>query len=258
MRDRLLHGWRVAAALSVLSVFVSGVFVMAFAIGPWIRLTSRSELERARRARRCLSWSCRHSAIWGERLGVWRVRVEGGSLLRGERRIVVANHPTMLDAMVLLPLLDDGVCVTRSKHWDRPVMRRIIAAGVFPFDDTGVDVVTACTKRIEEGASVLLFPEGTRSPAAGLNPLMRGAAHIALRTGCDLSPVVLTCEPPLFAKHTSWMAALSQRVEIRARVQPVIPVDEPLRDRMARPVAARQLTDALREVLEKQLERPRV
>ncbi|MFH1124744.1 MAG: lysophospholipid acyltransferase family protein, partial [Pseudomonadota bacterium] len=41
------------------------------------------------------------------------------------------------------------------------------------------------------GASVLIFPEGTRSPDGRLQPFRPGGFHLALRSGCDIMPVVI-------------------------------------------------------------------
>jgi 1-acyl-sn-glycerol-3-phosphate acyltransferase len=251
------RGWRVVAT-GLLIAGIALVVVATVAVGaPWIRLTDSDPARRTRRVRRVVRGTCVRFLRWGQRLGVLRLYVEGAETLRGPGRIVVANHPTMIDAVVLLSLLDDGVCITRRKHWDKPVMRQLIHEAAFPFHEDGAAVVDACTRRIEEGASVVLFPEGTRSPLGGLSPFARGAAHVALRTGSELVPVVMTCDPPTFRKDAPWYRPMDRPFDVRVRVQEPIAVDPELLTRVPRPVAARQLTSQLREVFEKRLARAR-
>ncbi|MEE2662691.1 MAG: lysophospholipid acyltransferase family protein [Myxococcota bacterium] len=257
MLDRLVRGSRVLACGGLLAAFAVVALAAGLFVVPWVRLTSSDEVQPAARVRRAMKRIFRGFVRLGGWLGVLRLRVEGASRLRGPGRIVVANHPTMLDALGLLSLLDDGVCVTRRKHWDRPVFRRVILEAGFPFDGDGVEVVDACVARIEEGASLLLFPEGTRSPARGLHPFTRGAAHIALRTGRDLLPVVVTCDPPAFRKDAPWYRVSHHPIELRIWVLDPISVDPVLRSEVPRPIAARQLTSALCEQLSKQLEHVR-
>ena len=45
--------------------------------------------------------------------------------------------------------------------------------------------------RIRNGASVLVFPEGTRSPDGNLQSFKKGAFHLALKSGCDIIPVAV-------------------------------------------------------------------
>ena len=85
-----------------------------------------------------------------------------------------------------------------------PLLRRVVkAAGYIPNDHPEA-LITAGTESLRQGRSLLLFPEGTRSPAGRLGPFHRGAARIALRSGTDLVPVVITCAPPTLMKGQRW------------------------------------------------------
>jgi 1-acyl-sn-glycerol-3-phosphate acyltransferase len=46
-------------------------------------------------------------------------------------------------------------------------------------------------ERVRKGASVLIFPEGTRSKDGRLQPFKKGGFHLALMSGCDLVPVAI-------------------------------------------------------------------
>ena len=65
-------------------------------------------------------------------------------------------------------------------------------------------MIRACLRHLEAGRSVVIFPEGTRSPAGGLGAFHAGAAFVALRSGRDLVPVLLSCEPSTLTKGRSW------------------------------------------------------
>jgi 1-acyl-sn-glycerol-3-phosphate acyltransferase len=46
-------------------------------------------------------------------------------------------------------------------------------------------------EKIRKGASVVIFVEGTRSPDGNLLPFKKGGFNLALRSGCDINPVVI-------------------------------------------------------------------
>jgi len=54
-----------------------------------------------------------------------------------------------------------------------------------------VKSIALAAQRIRDGASVLIFPEGTRSPDGRLQSFKRGGFNLAFKSGCDIVPVVI-------------------------------------------------------------------
>jgi 1-acyl-sn-glycerol-3-phosphate acyltransferase len=52
-----------------------------------------------------------------------------------------------------------------------------------------VEGMNTAIERIKNGASVVIFPEGTRSPDGRLQPFKRGGFNLALKSGCDIVPI---------------------------------------------------------------------
>src|SRR5258705_8298 len=65
---------------------------------------------------------------------------------------------------------------------------------------------------------VVVVPEGTRSPRGGLRRFQRGAAHIALKSGCPVVPIVITCRPPTLLKGQPWHEVPDRRADWVLRV----------------------------------------
>jgi 1-acyl-sn-glycerol-3-phosphate acyltransferase len=256
MLRRIARAWRVLATGALIAVFAGSVLAAALVLLPWLRLTERDPLARRRRMRRAARRLAERVVGAAERLGVLRVRVEGAGRLRGPGKLVVANHPTLFDALVLLRLLDDAAVVAGRRRWDKPLIRPLLPSAGFPLEE-GPGLVDDCVEQLEQGASLVMFLEGTRSVRGALQPFRRGAAHVALRTGRPLVPVVLTCEPPFFSKDAPWYRASDRPHEIRVRVEEPIGVEDPIASGLPQPAAARQLTAHLRELFEKHLERAR-
>src|SRR5262249_60365367 len=123
-------------------------------------------------------------------------------------------HPTLLDAVFLLALMPQADCVAKQATWTNPFMSGVVSATGYLSNELGNDLVDTCAERLAVGRSVLLFPEGTRSPKGGLGPFQRGAAHVALRAGQPLRAVLLTSDPPGLDRDRRWWQMPTQRLRI--------------------------------------------
>ena len=108
---------------------------------------------------------------------------------------------------------------------------------------------------IATGETLVLFPEGTRSPAGGKHPFRRGAAHVALEARRDVLPVLVTCTPPVLGKRQRWWRIPPRAFELRLRVLDPVPIADYARADLPTPLAARMLTRALDELFAKELQR---
>jgi 1-acyl-sn-glycerol-3-phosphate acyltransferase len=175
------------------------------------------------------------------------------ALLRGPV-LVVANHPSLIDTPLLLTRLPQADFIV-SPDWTRfGLLRPIIdAAGYLRVED-GAAVVQEAVERLRAGHSVVVYPEGSRTPPDGLRPFQRGAAHIALRAGCDIVPVHIGVKPRALMQGQDWTDYPLENPVFR------IEVGEPIRPSLAagaggRALAARRLTGVLEEHFEKRWER---
>jgi 1-acyl-sn-glycerol-3-phosphate acyltransferase len=93
--------------------------------------------------------------------------------------IVLANHPSMLDALVLLSELPQSICY--YKEGMHPIVFSDSAAAMTGFirNDAGIDGIRQAIRHLRAGGNLIVFPEGTRSPVQGLEPFLPGFALIA-------------------------------------------------------------------------------
>jgi 1-acyl-sn-glycerol-3-phosphate acyltransferase len=89
----------------------------------------------------------------------------------------------------------------------------------------------------------VIFPEGTRTVPGEPLQMRRAAANIALRGARVLTPVFITCEPPMLSKHEPWYRIPPRRAHFTLRVGDDIDLEqyrsEPL------PIASRRLNSDL-------------
>lgn len=199
------------------AVFGVGALLVAGAGFPVLRLRSGGRDVAERRAQRLVHVAFRAFAGFMTLLGLIRVTRSGVGRLRGRPpAVVVANHPTLIDVVLLIAAMPQADCVVKQAVWRNRFLRGVArGAGYLP-NGEGPDLVDACAARVRQGRWVLLFPEGTRSPHGQLGAFHRGAAHVALRADCEVVPVVITCDPPILGKDQPWyrMPRLPARISI--------------------------------------------
>lgn len=115
---------------------------------------------------------------------------------QGERferpAVVVANHQSFVDILLLLSLSPRLVMVTNNWVWHSPFFGRIVRFAGFHTTAEGYDrLAEELRKEVADGYSVVIFPEGTRSADREVHRFHKGAFLLAERLGLDIVPVAI-------------------------------------------------------------------
>lgn len=241
------------------AVFGAGALVIAGVVFPFVAWRTEAGPTRERVAQRLIQRGFAFFVWLGTALHLYEVRASGTERLAAKPSLVIANHPTLLDVVFLVAHMPQADCIVKSDAFRNPFLRHVLRiAGYIPNGD-GSEVIDACAARLAAGRSLVMFPEGSRSPETGLRAFKRGVAHIALRSGAPLLPVFLDCDPPALKKGQPWWAVPDRKllftldVDAPVRAQDLLPPGEPL----ATPRAARAITAALQQHFEMKLEAKR-
>ncbi|MGZ8939756.1 MAG: 1-acyl-sn-glycerol-3-phosphate acyltransferase, partial [Limisphaerales bacterium] len=166
--------------------------------------------------------------------------------------IVVANHPTIFDIVVLGSLIPDFNCVVKHKLASSPFLGGCVKAADFVTNDRPQEIIERCMEGFSRSQPLIIFPEGTRSPRVGVHPFSRGAAHLALRSKLPIITAILKCDPPGFTKQVKWYAvpprAMQYTVEF-SKHPPSLDTDSPA----CLSSQARELTTELEQFFRHQL-----
>ena len=117
---------------------------------------------------------------------------------KDQPRIYMANHTSYFDIFALLSSLPvDFKFIVKQELMRLPIfglaMRRAGYIGIEREDPRkALKSMQEAAERIRNGASVLIFPEGTRSEDGSLQSFKPGGFHLALRSGCDIVPIAIT------------------------------------------------------------------
>jgi len=243
------------AARSGLLFSLFGVVAVVVA-GTWFPLLSLFDRGRSSelRAQRAIRWLFSIFVWLGSLIGSWRVTYTGLERLGDGPVLIVANHPTLMDVVFLISLLPQADCVVKRAAWKNPALSGMVrAAGYIP-NTGGTTLVDECAARLQQGRNVVLFPEGSRSPRHGLGRIQRGAAHIALQSGCGIVPIVIDCQPPALKKGDAWYALPDQRLEYRIAVGSKVYAKDLIDAETSMVLSARRLSRWFREYFETELQ----
>lgn len=123
----------------------------------------------------------------------YRVEVNGLEHFRaaGKRVLVVANHTSFLDAVLLAAFLPDDLTFAINTHvakrwWVRPFLRLVRS---FPMDPTSPYSTRALIRFLQEDRKAVIFPEGRITVTGALMKIYDGTGMIADKSGSVLLPV---------------------------------------------------------------------
>ena len=192
---------------------------------------------------------------WMERWDVMRVAaVRGVEALRGPV-VVVANHPSLIDTPILLNLMPQADLIVNAAWGDNPVLRGCVDGAEYLRVEQGAVMVRHAIERLHAGRTLVVYPEGSRTPIEGLRTFERGAAQIALLARCDIVPVVITVQPRTLMKGQAFADVPATCAEWTVEVgQPIHPADH-VREGESMSAASRRVTAVLQEYFEKRWDR---
>lgn len=149
--------------------------------------------------------------LWGKtflQLYGIRVRTEGlRHIHKHEHYVFAANHTSYADIPVILASIPHNIrLVLRSSLTRVPIWGWALLVSPFIVINRSSPAKSKRTlaeavAKIHGGASVLLFPEGTRTPDGKLHDFKRGAFHLAYQSGAKVLPVALVGVYDILPRH---------------------------------------------------------
>jgi 1-acyl-sn-glycerol-3-phosphate acyltransferase len=236
------HIWRLAVTgIAFAAIGIGGCFLAATVI-PAATFFSRDRVARMRRAQAIIRTSFRLYVWMLQALGVISLEVVGADKLAGCRgHLIIANHPTLLDIVLIMSLVPRAQCVVKHQLWRNPFFRPVLAATGYIRNDDPVDVFVAkCRETLAAGNNLIVFPEGTRSIPGQPLRLQRGFAHIATLSNANLQLITIQCNPVTLLKGVPWYCIPECRPRFRVEVDQLVKIDSFL-SLASRPIGARKL-----------------
>jgi 1-acyl-sn-glycerol-3-phosphate acyltransferase len=141
--------------------------------------------------------------------------------------VYVANHPSLIDATILLAQLPDAVCVFKPALSRNPLLAPAALMAGYSSGSAGVDLVRDLAGKVAAGCTLLIFPEGTRTAGAdGFNRLKPGFALIARRARVPVQVLIIRTDRKLLTGGPlPWLRPPRFPVHFDVHVDRLLPFD---------------------------------
>ena len=157
---------------------------------------------------------------------MWKIRIINKDKIDNSKALVfVSNHQSEFDILVMAKLYAHFKWVSKSEIFNVPItgwnMQMNKYVKLKRGDRTSiVQMITDCISTIENGSSVFIFPEGTRSKTGTLRNFSSGAFAIAKRAKVGIQPIAISGAKQFMMKN-SWM--INYKTDVTITVLDEIP-----------------------------------
>ncbi|HTK42044.1 MAG TPA: lysophospholipid acyltransferase family protein [Gemmatimonadales bacterium] len=138
---------------------------------------------------------------------LWRFRTSGKPPADPRRPyVVVSNHESFADILLISHLPWEMKWLSKAELFKVPVLGWLMRlAGDIPVrrgeGRSAVEALQRCRTVLKQRVSVMIFPEGTRSPTADMLPFKDGAFRLAIDTGVPILPLAVSGTGTALPKH---------------------------------------------------------
>ncbi|HWQ91889.1 MAG TPA: lysophospholipid acyltransferase family protein [Clostridia bacterium] len=147
--------------------------------------------------------------VWYVRAcGLLRLKAEGLEALRGRSNLIlVANHPSLLDAVFIAAHLPNVFCLMKASLIYNIVLCGQAKLAGYVNNQSGVSLVKSCQARLREGSNLLVFPEGTRTRGGLLGPMKMGFAVVSRSQQAPVQTLLIQYDHPFLGKDWAFFKA---------------------------------------------------
>lgn len=203
-----------------------------------------SERAGRRVGRRAIMGGFRLYLRWLTFLGACRFDLDALDALGDAPPLILApNHPSLLDAVMVISRFPDLSCVIKAAITRNPLFGPPVRLARYIPNDSLADAIRQAGAELAQGSHLLLFPEGTRTSRGPLDPLKGSVGLIARRYRVPVQTLLIETDSGYLGK--GWPVMRPPRMPVHYRVR--------LGQRFDPPEDARAFTSELERYLRGEL-----
>ncbi|MGB3068522.1 MAG: lysophospholipid acyltransferase family protein [Ottowia sp.] len=136
---------------------------------------------------------------------------------RGEPMVVVANHPSLLDAVILASCLPNAVCIMKASLMHNLLLGAGARMARYIVNDAPLPMIRHAISELRDGACLVIFPEGTRTSETPVGPCASTAGVIAARAGVPVQTLLIEMSSLYLGKQ--WPIWMPPKLPLTVRVR---------------------------------------
>ncbi len=248
------RGWRIIASGFCFLFFFTGGLLISTLIFPVLHLWPGSQYKKCRRVRYCVHMVFRFFITMMRAFGLISLNTHNIELLQDARSgLVLANHPTLIDVVILVSHMPHVNCVVKGDLFRNRFLGGVLSCAGFINNDNAEVLLHDSKESLANGDVIVIFPEGSRTKCGHPLHFRRGAANIAVRAEVPILSVFITCKPIMLRKGDPWYKIPESRGCFDIWVKEWINPEAMIGSLEDKPASARRLTQALQQYFEEGL-----
>ena len=187
---------------------------------------------------------------WG--FFIWLCKISGylkfqfdASGLGKSGEIIIANHPSLLDVVFFLSSVKNLNCVVKGELGKNIFLAFAIKACGYISNEDNEKLLKQSLNSLENGESLLIFPEGTRTKDDII--FHKAPFFIAIKAAKILTPVIIEMRPRSLRKNESWFSVPSECISYKFKIENSLNLAEFLADKPD-PIRVRRLQDKILKI----------
>ncbi|HUX74684.1 MAG TPA: lysophospholipid acyltransferase family protein [Steroidobacteraceae bacterium] len=133
--------------------------------------------------------------------GAYRLDLREMDELREASSLILApNHPSLIDALLILTRHPNVTCVMKSELMKSPFLGAGSRLARYVKNDSPLRMVKQSMRHLRRGGVLLMFPEGTRTTRLPINALSASIGLIAKRADVPVQTLLIETDSPFLSK----------------------------------------------------------
>lgn len=227
MSKDINYFWRILATGFCFTVFGLGGLLLSLVVYPLQKILIVDKAQQKVIARHTVHHTFRMFVSLMSLLGVTRFDLAQAEQLKNiEGQLVLANHPSLIDVVVLISYIPNADCVVKTNLFSNFFLRGVFKNTGYISNGDPEGLLEECKNTLSKGNNLIVFPQGTRTKVGEKLKFKRGAANIAVRCQASISAVILSMEPSTLTKSEPWYKVPATKAQFTARLVqggPIVP-----------------------------------
>ena len=144
-----------------------------------------------------------YGGFWAfaELTGMIRIESQAMDRFRDESGLIIAaNHPSMMDALILVARLPRSACIMKADLMKNVFLGAGARLARYICNDSPRSMIRLAVRDLQDGGQLVIFPEGTRTTQWPVNPFNSGVALIAKLAQVPIQAVFIDSDSPYLGK----------------------------------------------------------
>jgi 1-acyl-sn-glycerol-3-phosphate acyltransferase len=222
--QKINYFWRVIATGICFMLFGIGGLVLSLFVFPLQRIVIKDLKAQKQIARKTVHYTFKFFIAFMQFVGIFNFNLQQAQQLKSlNGHLVLANHPSLIDVVVLISIIPNADCVVKTHLFKNVFLKGVVSNTGYISNADPAGLLDDCEASLKAGNNLIIFPQGTRSKPDENLKFQRGAANIAIRCQAQVTSVLLKVVPSTLTKNVPWYRIPPTKAHFSAMVVDHLP-----------------------------------